>query len=503
MMRLSDLIPDLDCVGVLPPRLPAVGDARSVRVARVTADSRLVQPGTLFVAVRGTRVDGHRYVADAVRSGAVAVVVESGGDGVDAAGPVWQLVVNNSRAALAHAAAALAGHPSRRLTAIGITGTNGKTTVAILARSILEAAGRRPGLIGTIRYEIGARSIPAPLTTPDSVMLQNLLADMVEAGLDSVVMEVSSHALDQRRTEGMAFDVGVFTHLTPDHGDYHPTRADYARAKRRLFEGLPASAAAVLNRADPVSEAFASHTEARPVWFGLGGDVSATVHEMTLVGSHFTLDLGGERVPVRTRLVGKHNVDNAVAAAAAGWALGLPAEAIKAGIEAVEVIPGRLERVAAGQNFEILVDYAHTDDALLKVLESVRPLVAGRLIVVFGAGGNRDRAKRPRMGAAAALTADSVWITSDNPRNEDPTAIIAAIAAGVPARARATIHQDVDRLRAIHAAIAEAGPGDAVVIAGKGHERTQKFADVEIPFDDAQVARAAVEAVSRPHAAAG
>jgi UDP-N-acetylmuramoyl-L-alanyl-D-glutamate--2,6-diaminopimelate ligase len=502
-MRLSVLLRELERITGLVTALSdprdRTGDEKGSRplfleaeLGGVTADSRQVRPGMLFVAVPGGKTDGHRFVEDAVGRGAVAILVEHL---AGTAAGVPQILVSDARLALAHAAAAFYANPSKRLLAIGITGTKGKSTTAFLVRSILEAAGRRVGLLGTIVYDLGRRTVPAPLTTPDSVALQGYLAEMVEAGLDSVVMEVSSHALAQRRAAGIDFRVGVFTHLSPtDHTDYHTTPEDYIRAKGLLFRGLAPGATAVLNYDDPVSFGYAASTRANVLWYGSRGDVRATTapERMTLAGSDFVLSAPGRSIRVRTRLIGRHNVENCVAAAAAGLAAGVDLETIVAGIERLQGVPGRLERLEAGQPFEVLIDYAHTDDALMKVLRSLRPLVAGRLIVVFGAGGDRDTAKRPRMGRVAAEWADRVWLTSDNPRNEDPSAILEAIAAGVPREARTKVRKEIDRRRAIVGAIAEAGPHDLVLLAGKGHERTQKLRDVEVPFDDADVAREAI-----------
>jgi len=503
IMQLNALIRHLRAVTEPVPGAPDTRRALVTRVIRpadaspaliditgITADSRRVEPGSLFAAVPGVSVDGHVFAPDAARRGAAALIVERP---LRSAPALPQIMVTDARRALAHAAAILAGHPSRRLRVVGITGTNGKSTTACLVQAILDAAGRRAGLIGTISYRVGRRTIPAPLTTPDSVTLQALMADMVDEGLDSVVMEVSSHALDQHRTDAVDFDVACFTHLSSDHGDYHPTPEHYRDAKGRLFEGLRPGATAVLNTDDDASLVYVDRTQGDVLWYGPDGDVVAEVTERSLAGSRFTLYANGDSATVRTRLIGRHNVENAAAAAACALALGIPLHVAAAGIESLACVPGRLERVDAGQPFTALVDYAHTDDALDKVLRSLRPLVDDRrLIVVFGAGGDRDTAKRPRMGAAAAATADSVWITSDNPRSEDPADILAQIAAGVPAPHAHKVRREVDRRRAIFGAVAEAREGDLVLVAGKGHERTQKLRDVEIPFDDCQMLREAI-----------
>jgi UDP-N-acetylmuramoyl-L-alanyl-D-glutamate--2,6-diaminopimelate ligase len=353
--------------------------------------------------------------------------------------------------------------------------------------------GRRAGLVGTLGAWIGARHEPLAHTTPDALQLQRLLAQMVDENLSACVMEVSSHALVQRRVHGIAFGVGVFTNLTPDHLDYHGTMQDYAAAKGRLFEELPERSTAVLNAGDPASRVYRLSTAARVLSFGL--DVPADVG-----GRVLRLDADGTRVAVHapefglqldlsTRLVGRHNVQNALAATAAALALGLPPAAIATGLESLPAVPGRLEPVLCGQDFRVIVDYAHTPDALEKVLELLRPLTAGRLSVVFGCGGDRDRSKRPLMGRAVADKADRLYVTSDNPRGEDPEAILDEIVSGIPAARRADTVRLADRREAIRRACGEADGGDIVLITGKGHETTQTVGGRVLPFDDRAVAR--------------
>jgi UDP-N-acetylmuramoyl-L-alanyl-D-glutamate--2,6-diaminopimelate ligase len=491
-MRTS--VNTLDLRQLLRPLLDALPrvdhDGPDVAVSGLCADSRQVARGDLFIAAGGTRDDGRLHVDEAVARGAVAVLSDrrpSVPPGIAFVG------VPDVPVARALVADAFYGHPSRRLDTVGVTGTNGKTTTTWMLRSMLAMDGRRTGLIGTLGAWVGARHEALANTTPDALQLQRLLAQMVDENLSTCVMEVSSHALVQRRVHGIAFGVGVFTNLTPDHLDYHGTMQDYAAAKGRLFEELPEQSTAVLNAGDPASRVYRLSTGARVLSFGL--DVPADVG-----GRLLRLDADGTRVAVSapefgleldlsTRLVGRHNVQNALAATAAALALGLPPAAIATGLESLPAVPGRLEPVLCGQDFRVIVDYAHTPDALEKVLELLRPLTAGRLSVVFGCGGDRDRSKRPLMGRAVADKADRLYVTSDNPRGEDPEAILDEIVAGIPAARRAQTVRLADRREAILRACGEADGGDIVLIAGKGHETTQTVGGSVLPFDDRAVAR--------------
>ncbi len=482
-MKLSEL---MACV----PGSRLVGRAEAT-VSRVVHDSRRVRRGDLFVALRGTRVDGHRFVQTALEAGAEGAVVEGP---LRLPGEPALLVAPDTRDALGRLAHALAGFPTRRLIVCGITGTNGKTTTTYLLRSVLEQAGRPAGLIGTISHEIGDRRIRSSMTTPDATDLAGYFAEMVEEGLKAAVMEVSSHALAQRRTAGIEFDVGAFTNLTPEHLDYHRDMPSYREAKGRLFAGLSAGATAVLNADDEASDSFAEETAAEVLWYGLDrpADVTAENVRADLSGSRFTLVTPGGRAEVRTALLGEHNLRNCLTAAACGEALGLPLGRIAAGLEAVTTVRGRLEPVATGRGFHVLVDYAHTADALKNALRTVRKLVPGRLIVVFGCGGDRDRTKRPRMAAVVESLADRVVLTSDNPRSEDPAAIAAEAAGGFRRPEEVTV--ELDRRLAIARAVREAREGDVVVIAGKGHETYQETSQGTVPFDDREVAREVLEA---------
>jgi UDP-N-acetylmuramoyl-L-alanyl-D-glutamate--2,6-diaminopimelate ligase len=458
---------------------------REVEVRGVTCDSRSVLPGTLFVAVQGNTLDGNAFVDDAIRRGAGAIVSQK----PIYSCPVPVIRVDDARESLAELAVRFHGDPTSKLNVIGVTGTNGKTTSTFVLRSILEAAGQKAGVLGTIQHSIGSRTIPSENTTPGADALQKLFADMVEAGCRSAAMEVSSHSLDQGRVRGVRFAAGLFTNLTRDHMDYHPTMEHYRDAKGRLFEQLSSKAIAALNADDPVSDHYAGRTSARVIRFGLKrkAEVSATVELGTFHGTRMRVRLGGEELLVQTRLIGTHNVYNLLGAAAVTWAMGFDLEHIKAGLEGLAAVPGRLEPVEAGQDYAVLVDYAHTDDALRNVLNCLRPQVRGRLTVVFGCGGDRDRGKRPRMGRVASELADKVFLTSDNPRSESATEIIGEIMGGVRPGSDVTI--EPDRRSAIKLALQGAQKDDVILIAGKGHETYQIFNDRTISFDDRLIAR--------------
>jgi UDP-N-acetylmuramoyl-L-alanyl-D-glutamate--2,6-diaminopimelate ligase len=479
-VRLDELakrVPGAEVVG--PPE---------VHVRRAAHDSRQVRPGDLFVALPGLHVDGHAFVQAALEAGAAAAMVERR---VRLPGNPPLLVVPDAHVALGLVAHALAGDPTRALAVCGITGTNGKTTTAYLLRGILEAHGWPTGVIGTIEYQIGERRIPSTMTTPDAGVLTSYFAEMVRSGLRAAVMEVSSHALHQKRTVGIHFRVGAFTNLTPEHLDYHQDMDAYREAKQILFAGLAPDAAAVLNADDPASPFFERATPARVVWFGLDrpADVRAENVRSGVSGSRFVLVTPRGRVEARTPLLGEYNVRNCLAAGAIGEALGVPLQTIAEGIGALEAVRGRLESVHTDRPFKVLVDYAHKTEALRNALATVRRLVEGqgRLVVVFGCGGDRDRFKRPEMARAAEQLADRVIVTSDNPRSEDPLAIIGEILKGFASPGAVTV--EPDRRAAIELAIHEAQPGDVILIAGKGHETYQIAQGVTRPFDDCAVAR--------------
>ena len=454
---------------------------RPVEIGDLAHDTRRVTPGSLFFCVSGSRTDGHDLAAEAVRAGAVALVVARP---VDVAVP--QLVVEDVRAAMAVAADELFGRPSERLQVAGVTGTNGKTTTTALVRSILEAAGRPTGLVGTIEWIVGGESRPAPHTTPESIDLQRLLREMVDAGDEAAALEASSHGSHFRRLDRVRFDALVFTNLTQDHLDLHGDMESYFQAKRRLFTGVVPPPAAV-NVGDPYGRRLADELEgahrAPLVTFGLRpeAEVRADGLELGPRGSRFA----AAGIEIETPLLGVFNVENVLGAVAAGMLLDVDDDAIAEGVRRVTGVPGRFEAVDEGQPFAVVVDYAHTPDALDTVLQAARDLGAGRLIVVFGAGGDRDRDKRPLMGQVAQARADVVIVTSDNPRSEPPLEIIEEVLLG----AGTDVEIDPDRRSAIATALGLAEEGDVVVIAGKGHEQGQEIDGVVHPFDDRDVAR--------------
>ncbi len=461
-------------------------------VVGIAYDSRQVRPGYLFVALPGQRDDGRRYIDDAIRRGAVAVVSE-GREVARARDVVW-IVVEDARRALAEISAAFHGNPAAQLELIGVTGTNGKTTTTFMLRDIFLAAGRQPGLIGTVVYEIGARRIPAIRTTPESSDLHDMLAQMVRAGCRSAILEVSSHALEQKRVWGLDFDVGVFTNLTRDHLDYHGTMERYFHAKARLFHMLGSMekrATAVINLDDPWGQQLAQ-LEAR--WAELitfGAHPAATVRvdqiEISAEGSSCRVITPWGEFDLTLSVLGRFNIWNALAAMAVAGARGIPMDLVVATLRHFHGAPGRLERIPNRKGLDVFVDYAHTDDALDHVLTTLREVCRGHLYVVFGCGGNRDRSKRPLMGRVAGLRADYVILTNDNPREEDPMQILREIEQGIPPGSSYEIIPD--REAAIARAIQLARSGDMVLIAGKGHETCQEFARSVVPFDDRLVAR--------------
>lgn len=466
--------------------------------AEITAlayDNRVVGPGTLFFCVRGFTRDGHDFAADAVARGAAALVVDHRlAD--PALGEVPQVVVPDVRAAMAPAAAAFHGDPTATLRTIGITGTNGKTTSAYLLRSLLEADGHPTGLLGTVSSVVGGTETPTVRTTPEAIDLQATFAAMRAAGDTHCVMEVSSHALELRRADAVHWAGAIFTNLTQDHLDFHPGMEEYFQAKRLLFAAADRRRAPlVVNIDDHYGERLAGEFP-HAITIGVdhpAADLRATDVSFGLTSSRFTLDGHVLSVP----LPGRFNVLNALGAIAIARAFGVGDARIAAALPAAHRVPGRMQPVDAGQDFAVLVDYAHTPDSLQNVLRAARALVSasgGRVIVVFGAGGDRDRGKRPQMGAIAAAEADVVYVTSDNPRSEDPEAILREIVAGISA-GRSGVTVLTDRHAAIAQAVAAAGTGDVVLIAGKGHEQGQEIAGgVKLPFDDVQVAEESLRA---------
>ena len=498
-MRLSEII------SVLPRGsgyVEAGGPSADPLVSGVAYDSRTVVPGDLFVCIEGLKQDGHVFAKDAVAGGAVAVVAREGrplGEGGRGLG-VPVIRVRDTREALALVSSAFFGHPSKKMRVIGVTGTNGKTTTTYLTRAVLSAAGRTVGLIGTVENVVGTRTLPVVRTTPEAPDLQRLFSDMVDCGSSHVVMEASSHALDLKRVAGTEFDIGVFTNLTQDHLDYHRTMESYFQAKAKLFAGLgrtyhgspkPGRKAAVVNVDDPVGERLVRLTDVPVVTYGMSetAAVRATDVSIGLTGTSYRAITPAGEVRLALKLLGRFNVYNSLAAMSVGLVEDVPLDVIAGALESSRGVPGRFELVDEGQDFAVVVDYAHTPDGLKNVLESAREVSEGRVIVVFGCGGDRDRLKRPIMGDIAARLADFVIITSDNPRSEDPEAIVREIERGVVGVPGATYAVCVDRREAIQRAVTEAGRGDVVVIAGKGHETYQIFKDRTVQFDDREVAR--------------
>ena len=482
----------------LPSQRPAIpaDAALDVPCAGVAYDSRSAARGTVFVALPGQKTDGASFAAQAVAAGAVAVVAERPATAGVAA--PW-VVVENARLALAHLAAEFFGHPSRQMQVIGVTGTNGKTTTSYLMQAIFEAAGTRCGLMGTVTYRIGDREIAATRTTPEAPEVQGFMRQMVDAGCGACVMEVSSHALAMHRVDGIRFAAGVFTNLTRDHLDFHQDMESYFAAKRRLFEMLPAKAPAVINVDDPRGASLAD-TGGRAVTYAINREADVTPGPLSfgLDGLSFDVRMPEGVAHVTSKLVGRPNVYNILAASGTAAAVGVSISAIERGLQQLPGVPGRFEVVSSStDDITVIVDYAHTDDALRNLLETARPLASRRLITVFGAGGDRDRTKRPLMGMVAARLSDVVVITSDNPRSEDPARIIEEVKLGAEPEARqrrVELTTVVDRREAIVHAVEQAANGDLVLIAGKGHEKYQEIGGRKMAFDDVAVAREALEA---------
>ncbi|MBM4285868.1 MAG: UDP-N-acetylmuramoyl-L-alanyl-D-glutamate--2,6-diaminopimelate ligase [Deltaproteobacteria bacterium] len=480
-----------DCQVVGDPHLPVSG---------VACHSREAAPGGMFAALRGHRTHGHRFIDDALARGACVIVSEE--DWTPPPG-VTLVRVPDARLALAHLSAAFFDHPSRELVLVGITGTNGKTTTSYLLEAILETAGHRAGVLGTVNYRLGKRSWPAPVTTPESLDLQRLLRQMRDLGASHVVMEVSSHALDLKRVDRVVFDAGVFTNLSQDHLDYHQDLEDYFAAKARLFldllaDGIAPSGLAVLNLDDPRGHDLHRRVSVPALTYGRypESQVRPLEHRFHRHGLETRLHTPAGELLVRSRLVGPFNLDNILAAAATALGLGLAPAAVAAGIAGLSGVPGRLERFGPESGPHVFVDYAHTPAALAQVLEALAALDFARLITVFGCGGDRDRSKRPLMGRAAAALSGLVVVTSDNPRTEDPRSIIAEIETGLqemgfPRLSLASARRGErgyllapDRREAIHLAVDLARPDDAVLVAGKGHENYQIWGEERLPFDD-------------------
>ncbi len=450
-------------------------------------DSRLVKAGDIFVAVVGAVCDGHDFIGQAVASGARYIVCQK---------PCYHkgletILVDDSAKAAAVLAQASIGNPASQLTNLAVTGTNGKTTVAFLVRSVIRTAGQKCGLIGTILYDTGAEIFEAPLTTPDCLTIAERQSQMLKAGSRYMVIEASSHALDQNRLAAIDFKAAAFTNLTGDHLDYHKTKEEYLAAKTKLFAALLPKAIAVLNKQSPEAKQISEKTKAKILWYAIdeSADITAHVESMNVNETIFTLEYADQSFLVKTPLLGLHNVSNHLAAAGLCLAAGFDLETIAGGLSALQGVPGRLEKVGWNGGFTVLVDYAHTDDALKNVLSTLKPLCKGNLRVVFGCGGDRDRTKRPRMAKVVEQLADFVIVTSDNPRTEKPQDIINEIVVGFKNPCSPKITVEPDRKEAIALAIKTAGKADIVLITGKGHEDYQIIGKQKSPFSDKTIAQ--------------
>jgi UDP-N-acetylmuramoyl-L-alanyl-D-glutamate--2,6-diaminopimelate ligase len=484
-MLLHKLLAELD------PQLPLSGISNP-EISGICDDSRLVKPGDLFVARSGPNTDGSQYVSEAIRRGAMAIVADH-----DAGeGRPGRITVPDAGLAVSKLAHIFHVYPSEKMHVLGVTGTNGKTTTTYLMRHILRRARQRCGLIGTVEIDDGKEVHEATLTTPGAVEIARLMRAMNDHGCAACAMETSSHALHQGRVNGVRFAAAAFTNLTGDHLDYHHTMEEYAGAKARLFEMLDESAVAVINSQDDWSGRMIRDCRARVVRFGFDSSAQYRAEKIELAshGSSFMLCTPRGRAPVELSMIGRHNIANALTAVAlVAEKFQLPLELIAAALEDATGAPGRLQSVRAGQPFAVIVDYAHTDDALENVLAALRPITQGRLRLLFGCGGDRDRTKRPRMARAAAELADVVYVTSDNPRTENPSAIVDEIVAGFPPGKIKPLFVEVDRRKAIEKILADAQTGDVVLLAGKGHENYQIIGTTKHHFDDVEEAKKVLE----------
>jgi UDP-N-acetylmuramoyl-L-alanyl-D-glutamate--2,6-diaminopimelate ligase len=493
-MKLNDLI-------ICLKQAKVVGGA-DLDVAGIKYDSRLAGPGDLFVAIPGFKTDGAQFAAQAVGRGAAAVVLEKD---VDLPGNATKVIVPNARIALAELSSAFYGHPSRHLKMIGITGTNGKTTTSFLIEAILRKAGFKVGVIGTVEARIDGKGIPVKLTTPESSELQELLSRMVKEGVTHAVMEVSSHSLELYRTHGIEFDAAVYTNLTHDHLDFHGNMQNYLKAKMKLFEklgkGRKKEVTAIINIDDPYGKKIMTFVEGNILTYGVANNanIRASKFDISLEKMVFQLETRDESFNISTGLIGVHNAYNIMAALLCGKTFKLSYDDMKKAVEGVMIVPGRFERVKAGQKFPVIVDFAHSPDSLTKLLETVRPLIKGKVILVFGCPGDRDRAKRPVMGEIAVKLADVTFISTDDPHSEPTAQILNEIEEGV-VRAGGVIGKNYfkieDRKTAIVEAIKMAGADDAVVLAGRGHETFQDLNGVKVQIDDREVAKEALSRVS-------
>jgi len=489
-MQLKDLVAKLNVLRTEGPL--------DREVAGLAYDSRRVTPGMVFVAVPGQNTDGHDFINSAIDRGASAVICERNGFVTQRS---TKIKVGDAREALALAAAEYYGRPATKLKMIGVTGTNGKTTVSFMIKHILDSAGAKTGLLGTVRYEVGERVIPASRTTPEALDVQQMLASMIRADCAACVMEVSSHALEQKRVFGIDFDVAIFTNLTQDHLDFHGTMENYFQAKKKLFTSAyleAKSGAAVINTDDAFGARLAREINVEVnLTFGVGetSRLRATNIKLGRENTAFRVETPSGGFDCKLPLIGRHNIYNALAATGAAVTLKVDLSTIREGLERMPPVPGRLEAIQRGQPFSVFVDYAHTDDALRNVLQTLREVTTGRILLAFGCGGSRDTGKRAKMGKVAAELADRSIITSDNPRKETPEKIAAMIEEGFRTVRTENYRVELDRRRAIDDIIREARRGDVVLLAGKGHETYQEFQDTVVPFDDRVYAAETLEAL--------
>jgi len=459
---------------------------------RLCTDSRLVKAGDIFIAIKGTVFDGHDFLDQAITNGAKYIVCQRNDAGYEIPYTRCEtIIVGDSAKAAAALAQASRGNPASQLTNLAVTGTNGKTTVAFLVRCCIQKAGEKCGLIGTVIYDTGAQSSEAALTTPDCLAIAETQSQMLKAGAKYMVIEASSHALSQNRLAGIDFKAAAFTNLTGDHLDYHKTEKNYLAAKSLLFEKLSPNATAILNKESPHAVELAMKTKAKVLWYAIdnAADITAHIQSEDITGSVFVLEYAGQRQLVNTPLLGRHNISNHLAAAGLCLSAGFDLETVAAGLSALRTIPGRLEKIDWHGDFSVLIDYAHTDDALKNVLSTLKPLCKSKLRVVFGCGGDRDRTKRPRMAKVAEQLTDFVIVTSDNPRTERPEDIIEQIVTGFENPDSQTITIEPDRKKAIELTIKTAAKDDIVLIAGKGHETYQIIGTTKFDFSDKKIAQ--------------
>ena len=486
-MKLQKLISELGSF--------TISGRKDIGINGIATDSNNIKSGFAFICIKGTKADGHNFINDAISRGAAALIVERD---VEVLENITIIKVPDTKEILPVIADTFYNYPSNRMNVIGVTGTNGKTTTVYFIGQILRKAGHKIGIIGTISYQIGERIIPAVNTTPDSLQLRILLSQMLEAGIETVIMEVSSHAIDQKRIAGIEFDTCIFTNLTPEHLDYHETFEKYQDTKLRLFEQMGknnkknTAKKAIINIDDPVSRRFLDVCHVDVITYGLNTNafVYATDIRSTLNDSCFKLHIPTDKsIEVKINLAGRYNIYNALAGISAVLAFGLSLSEIKSGLKSLKSVPGRFEKVNANADFHIIVDYAHTPDGMKQVLSTARALTDNKIITVFGCGGDRDRLKRPQMGSIASELSDYTIITSDNPRTEDPMKIIGEIVKGIKDTSGTTLEIIPDRKSAIQRAMELAKENDLVMILGKGHETYQVLKDTVVPFDDRQIVK--------------